>query len=575
MVIASPPHATVLPESHAVTVRRRAKGPAIVAGVLICFAALGIGFAFWLRTVPAGMADPRLAYNVFYYLFAHNEPAGLALVIAFNIVGIFLLYRRCSATGSELSRKNARAIVICLAAVVCAITAIGVHLVFHDYLLTADENLADFQAKIFMRGKIQGEVPPALWNAVRVIKPTFVDYFPATHKWNATYYPVYAAMRAVFQLVDLQSFLNPLLAALTLLALFATAQRIWPNDTFSPVAAVLLLGSSAQFLLMSMTAYAMPAHLALNTIWLWLYCQPERRRFYLAPVVGVFAIGLHEPIVHALFVLPFLVRLVWQRRWRPTFIFGIIYVAGCVLWLQWRFHFQAPSATGAAAIFKFRNPRIPIIQSMNLLLIIGWASLATPLLAAIGFSRFRRLSPFLQDCALSCGLTFGFYFLYFLDQAHGWGYRYFHGALSCLVLVAVAGLHALAQKIDTVVLRRFVIAGAAAALLVQLPLRAIQAERFVRPYAETAATLHSIPAEMVAIDARHGWYSADLIRNDPFLDNRPIMVSIYGLNSDSVAALEKIGRVRFIDREVLKRLGMYTDFHSDFRDDPFLLGRGK
>jgi hypothetical protein len=53
------------------------------------------------------------------------------------------------------------------------------------------------------------------------------------------------------------------------------------------------------------------------------------------------------------------------------------------------------------------------------------------------------------------------------------------------------------------------------------------------------------------------------------------MVSIYGLNSPSIAALEKVGRVRFVDRDVLNHLGMYTEWHSDFREDPFLLGRGK
>ncbi len=85
--------------------------------------------------------------------------------------------------------------------------------------------------------------------------------------------------------------------------------QIWPNEKENALVAVLLLAASAQFLLMAMTSYAMSAHLALNTIWLWLYSRPERRRFYLAPVVGVLAIGLHQPIVHALFVAPFLFRL--------------------------------------------------------------------------------------------------------------------------------------------------------------------------------------------------------------------------------------------------------------------------
>ena len=175
----------------------------------------------------------------------------------------------------------------------------------------ADEYLGDFQARIFLHGKIQAEVPLRFVDAIRVVKPIYVDYFPATHSWNATYLPVYAALRAVFQSVNLQSLLNPFLAAITILALYACARNIWPESKTHAVIAIALLASSSQFLIMSMTAYAMPAHLALNTIWLWLYSQSDRRAFYLAPFVGALAIGLHQPIVHALFVLPFLARLVF------------------------------------------------------------------------------------------------------------------------------------------------------------------------------------------------------------------------------------------------------------------------
>ena len=138
-----------------------------------------------------------------------------------------------------------------------------------------------------------------------VFKPTFVDYFPETHSWKATYLPVYAALRALFQSVYLQSSLNPFLAALTVFALYGRSGTFGLTTNKTPSSPILLLAGSAQFLVMSMTAYSMPAHLALNTVWLWLYSRPDRRRFYLAPLVGVLAIGLHQPIVHALFVRRF------------------------------------------------------------------------------------------------------------------------------------------------------------------------------------------------------------------------------------------------------------------------------
>jgi hypothetical protein len=549
----------------------------ILFGITI-FCLAGIVFAFWLRIVPAGHPDPRLAFNVFYYLFARNEPAGL-LVVALFSAGAALWFRRSQALVEDRPVENGILtgwVCIAVAVLVFAIAAIGTQTVFHNYLVTADEYLADFQARIFLHGKFQAEVPSAWVSAERFLNlPFFVRYFPANHSWNSVYLPVYAAMRAVFQSVGLQSLLNPFLAALTVLAVYGTARNIWPESKTNALVAIGLLVSSSQFLVMSMTSYSMPAHLALNAIWLWLYSRPDRGWFYLAPLVGVIAIGLHQPIVHALFALPFLLRLVLQRRWRAVLIFAPIYLAGCALWFAWQARYQVGGNVGIGSFFKILNPRMPIIQSMNLLLIIGWASLATPFLAVLGASQFFKVRPIIQDSILSCLLTFGFYFFFYLDQAHGWGYRYFHGAIVCFLIVAVAGFNRLSNLVGQHRATKFVLVGIAASLLIQFPLRCFEAEQFVRPYARTAAVLHAIPKDIVAFDWRDAWYSADLIRNDPFLEQRPIIVSIFQLTPAAVAALEKNGTARFITRDDLTRLGMFTTRRNDYARDPFELGRGK
>ena len=549
----------------------------ILFGITI-FCLVGMVFAFWLRTVPAGHSDPQLAFNVFYYLFARNEPAGL-LVVALFSAGAALWFRRSQLLVEDRPVEKGiltGRVCIALAVVVSAIAAIGTQIVFHNYLVTADEYLADFQARIFLRGKLQAEVPSAWVSAERFLNlPFFVRYFPANHSWNSVYLPVYAAMRAVFQSVGLQSLLNPFLAGLTVLAIYGTARNIWPESKTNALVAIGLLASSSQFLVMSMTSYSMPAHLALNAIWLWLYSRPDRGWFYLAPLVGALAIGLHQPIVHALFALPFLFRLVLQRRWRAVLIFAPIYIAGCALWFAWQTRYQVGGNAGIGSFFKILNPRMPIIQSMNLLLIIGWASLATPLLAVLGASQFFKVRPIIQDSILSCLLTFGFYFFFYLDQAHGWGYRYFHGAIACFLIVAVAGFNRLSNLVGQQRATKFVLVGIAASLLVQFPVRCFEAERFVRPYARTAAAIHAIPKDIVAFDWRDAWYSADLIRNDPFLEQRPIIVSIFQLTPPAVAALEKNGTARFITRDDLTRLGMFTTRRNDYARDPFELGRGK
>jgi len=584
MVSATEPHATALPEpvltGSIATVRNSTRTPKIILAIIAAFSLIGIAFAFWLSVIPAGHPDPRLTYNVFYVLFARNEAAGLAVVALFSSATIWWIsHKRTKAALAEVMPWLVGREKWCLAIGVLSvfvIATLGNQIVFHNYALTGDEYLADFQARIFLKGRIQAQVPAAWLDAIRVIKPMYVEYFPSTHTWTSSYLPVYAAMRAVFQSIELEALLNPFLAAVTVLALYGVARNIWPASKTNALIAIALLSSSSQFLLMSMTAYSMPAHLALNTIWLCLYSRPDRRRFYLAPFVGVLALGLHQPFFHAFFSAPFLLRLPLQRRWRATLVFAVVYGMACLGWLYWWLHFRSPvHAGGMLSVFRLFSPRVPIIQSMNLWLVLGWSSLATPLLVLLGFKQFLEMRPILQDALISCALTFGFYFFVSLDQAHGWGYRYFHGVIVCFILVAIVGFNRLSILVGSGRAQTLVLAGIAASLLIQFPLRCLQAERFVRPYARTAALLHAMSSDIVALDARDAWYSADLIRNDPFLEQRPMIVSLLGLTPPAIAVLEKAGSARFITRDDLTRLGMFTTLRNDYARDPFQLGRGR
>jgi hypothetical protein len=595
----------------------------------------GIAIAWWLSGTFSGLPDRRTAYSVFFVIFGRGEPMGLAIVILFSFGSALLFFGKREFFASWLGRLResltsanipsahmtakalasaGEAVPLIIACLVFAVASLGTHFVCHDYSLSSDEFMTDFQAEIFLHGKVTAEVPPQWLSAVRVIKPIYVDYLPVTHSWKGAYLPVYAGLRALFQAVNLQFFLNPFLAAITVLALYGTARNIWPNERQYAFLASLLLAAAPQFLLMSMTAYAMPAHLALNTLWLWLYTRPDLRRFYLAPFVGVLAIGLHQPIVHALFVAPFLIRLVLERRWRAVISFGLIYSLGSAVWYTWRLHYLPPSAGAAGSIFRLFNPKMIVIQPMDLLLIIGWSCLATPLLAVLGFRRiFRRLNvtapvgaslrgardphlslleqnlpsrgpeigihskhrAILRDSALSCLLTFGFYYFFFADQGHGWGYRYFHGTLSCLILVAVNGWEVLVETAGARRARNFVLAGVAVSLLVALPLRCYQAETFIRPFARASEAIHSMNAEVVGIDPRFAWYSNDLIRNDPFLEDRPIVVGLIDLMPQEVAALTQAGNAHFVTREELYTFGLATTETRRYRRDPFRLGLGK
>jgi len=213
-----------------------------------------------------------------------------------------------------------------------------------------------------------------------------------------------------------------------------------------------------------------------------------------------------------------------------------------------------------------------VVQPMDLLLVIGWSSLATPLLAALGLRRIFQERPIVQDAALSCLLTFGFYVFFYLDQANGWGYRYFHGTLSCFILVAVAGWESLLKLVGTLRAKQFLVAGIAASLAIQLPLRCFEGEASIRPFAQASEVIRASKVQMVGINPLDAWYSADLIRNDPFLEDRPIVVSLLMLRPEDVDILSQRGKARILTAKNLAQLGLSTKKEDSARRDLLIPG---
>jgi hypothetical protein len=164
---------------------------------------------------------------------------------------------------------------------------------------------------------------------------------PAPNTWISPYLPGYSAVRALFHLGGAQWMTNPCLAMLTVLAMVGVSSRLWPSSKVNQGLALLMLVTSPQFLINSMTSYAYPAHLCVNLFWLWLYSRNDRLGLMLAPWVGVLAMGLHQPVVHVLFAAPFLVRLLWSRSWRLRIYTVCIYTAGSLFWIYWLFRVRS------------------------------------------------------------------------------------------------------------------------------------------------------------------------------------------------------------------------------------------
>jgi hypothetical protein len=102
------------------------------------------------------------------------------------------------------------------------------------------------------------------------------------------------------------------------------------------------------------------------------------------------------------------------------------------------------------------------------------------------------------------------------------------------------------------------VASFATALVVQVPLRFWQGERFIRPYAAAYRHLASRPARVVLVYGDSIWYGRDLIRNDPYLRGQPVVLAARLLSREGRAKIEAAypGQVVEVRDGELLRLGM-------------------
>ena len=142
------------------------------------------------------------------------------------------------------------------------------------------------------------------------------------------------------------------------------------------------------------------------------------------------------------------------------------------------------------------------------------------------------------------------------DQGHGWGYRYIYGVLGNLILLAVVGWYELRETIGAEKAVNFLIVTLALALVVQFPIRGVQAESFVRPFASASRYLQNRPESFILLDDTKVWYSQDFIRNDPFLRHWPKFFFSRGLSREQVAQLGKLGTIHQVEPEELVRFGL-------------------
>jgi hypothetical protein len=300
----------------------------------------------------------------------------------------------------------------------------------------------------------------------------------------------------------------------------------------------------------------MTAHLTFNMLWLWLFLSGGRLGHGLAPAAAFVATGLHQIVFHPLFAAPFVLELWLARRWGAAAWHTVAYAAIIGFWavypglLTHHLASGAPQAAGLAhetslaaraagmvSAFDFRGFGL---MADNLIRLITWQSLLTLPLALVAIPAALRVKGMLRAMVLGLALTTVAMLLLLAYQGHGWGYRYLHGLLGTLCLLAAwswgrltDGLGAEGRRTATAVFA----AATAASLAILLPIRLWQVHDFVHPYAVAERAIRASRADLVLVDGSAMWFGDDLVRNDPFLRNRPLVMELGVLGPQDLKAL--------------------------------------
>lgn len=448
----------------------------------------------------------------------------------------------------------------------------GHYLILSGHDLSRDEQMAAFDAAIFAKGVLAAPLPSLWRDHADALNTMFL--YPAEQRgaWVSAYLPLNAVLRSLVGLVATPTLTGPLMTFVGALALWGCARRIWPQDREAPVVAMLLYAGSAQVLFTGMTAYAMPAHLALNLCWLWLFLG---RRWWMdgvALALGFVAVGLHQPHMHPLFVGPILFLLLLEKSWGRAAFYFVGYAAIGAFWLWWPNAMWAISQAsdvvhkpeGVDYLTRLltelhKGNRMALANmAANLLRFAAWQHLLLVPLLLIGFRMIRRdrLAGALAAGVLLTIIVMAVILPY---QGHGFGYRYLHAVMGSCILLAAYGWITLGQ--DRAIWRSVLLRATAAGLCVLLPMQAWMAHQFYTPFARVSKRIDASRADYVVVGDTDVPFSTDLVINPPFLDRRPIRL-LRGAIDPALTQQLCVGHpaVALVGEPVLAPISAYYDF---------------
>lgn len=519
----------------------------LTAGAIVLWL---IGTVLWHFTFASGR-------QVAGIIFLDQDFPALLLAV----VGLILLSPVARAGAFALPPATGR-IVVGLVLLLALWSWAGHQWVFQGYSLSRDEEVAEFAAAYMREGAISRPIPPE-WVAYRhAIFPEFFSPFGAVHNWTAAYLPLNSAIRAAFWRLGDPNLAAPVLMAVGLIALWRVAVRLFPERP-DAVWVVLLMGlTSTQLSVTAMTPYAMTAHFAFNMVWLALLLRGGVAGHVGAGIVAVAAAGLHQWHFPLIFLMPFIAWLALGRRWGAmafhSAVLVVIVIVWAKLWPAFLLEHLGPAAdirpsagVGDKVGSLFTRLTDKWQPLLNMSRFVAWNNVLLLPLSVLGVvgMRWREairgraiVLPLAVGAFASLGLA--------LYQGYGWGFRYAHGFIGPLCLLAGFGWIRMRASSLAPIYLSVVLAVATGAFLT------VRAHDYVAPYAASDRLIHAAHADVVLVDSRGGIFVTDLVRGEDGVPGRPMVMNLSMLTQARLDALCDRYEVALFDWSAFRALGV-------------------
>lgn len=528
--------------------------------------AAALGLAAVLVAVLAISARDQSTFLVGIYLFKQDLPVLCGMAAAAALASQIAFPTRWQ----EPIRLTPLRFATVIGAVALAAWA-GSFVVMMSFDMSRDEAMTTFAADLLREGRLVAPVSAEWQPYSAAMMPHHTHELSSERVWISGYLPINSVLRALLGAVADPALTGPLLLALGLAALFDVARRLWPQRPDAVAVTLLLALSSSQLLINAMTAYAMTGHFALNMVWLALFLRRSPLALAAALAIGFLAAGLHKMHFHAIFVCPFILWLMSRREWRTTFVYLVGYAAISWFWLDGYAAILSsltgdaagavtPAERGGRQIMALAS-RIaglsPVLWVANLLRFVAWQNVLLFPLAGLSLLllRGRRFGDdsLLWPLLLACGIGL----LTMVHQGHGYGYRYLHGLIGCFCLLAGYGWQVAVPRHGPSRLWAMLRGALAVTLLVLFPAQLAMSRNLISPHARLYRDIKTAAVDVVLVDGRGTFYSADLVQNSADPRDLPKIMDLGRISPAAVAALCRSGkRIALVDRRHALRRGL-------------------